>query len=884
MLPLIVVLSHLSVASDSPDLTSVRPEYRAIVSRLQKQMPKLLAEHSVPGAAVALVDDQEIAWVGGFGSTDRTGKRPVTADTLFSLQSITKTYTATAFLIAASQGRITLDEPLKKALPGFTVHSRWGDGEADNISFRHLLSHYAGLCHEAPVGNNYGEWHCPFDEHVRSIGNTWLKCRVGERFRYSNLGFDLVGYALQRRLEKPFPRLMREELFAPLGMTASTLDQTEALADANRARGHVGTSEVPPLEIPMLAAGGMYASARDMAKFVSFHLAGGCVKGRRLVVSEALRAMYTPQFVVAGQTAGYGLGVNARPYHGATLLFHGGGGYGYATDQRWVPEHKVGVVVLTNGEGGDNFVADVADQVLQEMIRAKTGSLALDKPLPGVGETVINPEPEILRPLEGTYIISSQTITFRANAGRLHLIRGKRDQILDAYSPTRFGGAGQTYEFVTDERGKVPEVRNAGDNGVSVFVRNDSLEDAPGRFRSEWDRYVGDYRARAYGLEDVKSVTRKNGYLYWNDRLKLTEYRENLFFTADGDAVEFGRDSVDYGNRHFHRVRKAQPGRVNIPGKSWQAIDRPEDVGWSADKLERALAYADFIDTAALMVIVDGRVLCSRGDTSAKFMAHSMRKSHLSALFGTYAKEGRLALDKTLAELNIDDTPPALTPGEKRATVRDLLKARSGIYHPAALETADMALIRPARGSHPPGTHWYYNNWDFNALGTIFEQETGQKIFEAYRMRIAEPLGMEDFRVADGVYQRGDESRHPGYPFRMTARDLARFGLLYLRKGAWNGRQVVPQDWVEESTRSYSDAGTCGYGYMWWVAADGKSLPGVYLPDGSFWAWGTRGHYLLVVPDYDLVVAHRVDTDVPGREVSHKEFGRLLRLLLDARQ
>jgi CubicO group peptidase (beta-lactamase class C family) len=107
---------------------------------------------------------------------------------------------------------------------------------------------------------------------------------------------------------------------------------------------------------------------------------------------------------------------------------------------------------------------------------------------------------------------------------------------------------------------------------------------------------------------------------------------------------------------------------------------------------------------------------------------------------------------------------------------------------------------------------------------------------------------------------------------------------LYLRKGAWGDRQLVPRAWVEESTRSSSDTGSCGYGYMWWVAAGGRSLPGVYLPDGSFWAWGTRGHYLVVIPAFNLVVVHRVNSDVPGREVSHKEFGRLLRLILDARE
>jgi CubicO group peptidase (beta-lactamase class C family) len=123
-------------------------------------------------------------------------------------------------------------------------------------------------------------------------------------------------------------------------------------------------------------------------------------------------------------------------------------------------------------------------------------------------------------------------------------------------------------------------------------------------------------------------------------------------------------------------------------------------------------------------------------------------------------------------------------------------------------------------------------------------RKPGTKIFDAFAERIAWPLQMEDFRATDGGYLPGPESRHPGYPLRLSARDLARFGLLCLPKGAWRNRQLIPQAWVDESTRSYSDTGSCGYGYMWWVAAEGKSLPRVYLPDGSFWAWGTRGHTL----------------------------------------
>jgi CubicO group peptidase (beta-lactamase class C family) len=118
----------------------------------------------------------------------------------------------------------------------------------------------------------------------------------------------------------------------------------------------------------------------------------------------------------------------------------------------------------------------------------------------------------------------------------------------------------------------------------------------------------------------------------------------------------------------------------------------------------------------------------------------------------------------------------------------------------------------------------------------------------------------------------------------MTARDMARFGLLFLRQGRWRDKQIVPADWVEESTRSYSDAGRGGgYGYMWWVAVDGRHLPGVRLPEGTYSARGHRGHFILVMPSEKLVIVHRVNTDERGRRVTAREFGRLVQLILKAK-
>ena len=321
------------------------------------------------------------------------------------------------------------------------------------------------------------------------------------------------------------------------------------------------------------------------------------------------------------------------------------------------------------------------------------------------------------------------------------------------------------------------------------------------------------------------------------------------------------------------------------PGATWEPLSKAEakKAGWSPEKLAAARAHTDQLATSAVMIVVKGKVLASWGAVDQKFNAHSIRKSLISALFGLQVAAGKIRLEASLAELGIDDNAPSLTAEEKRATVHDLLKARSGVYHPALYETASMKAARPQRHSHAPGSFWYYNNWDFNALGTIYEQACGQSIHADFKRLIAEPIGMEDYQASDGTYVTGSDSIHRAYPFRMTARDLARFGLLYLRGGAWHGRQVVPADWVRDSVLSHSEAGSRGgYGYLWWTERGGLHLPGVTLPAGSYSARGAGGHYVLVIPALDLVLVHRVNTDLPRHEVSASDFGELTRLVLNA--
>ena len=303
----------------------------------------------------------------------------------------------------------------------------------------------------------------------------------------------------------------------------------------------------------------------------------------------------------------------------------------------------------------------------------------------------------------------------------------------------------------------------------------------------------------------------------------------------------------------------------------------PEEIGWSSAKLEEAKNYAEQIGSAAVMALYDGKVFLSFGNISQKYLIHSIRKPFLCALYGIYVKRGLIDLDKSLDELGIDDIPPGLTSIEKQATVRNLLMSRSGVYHEAAAEAQVMVETRPERGSHAPGTFFYYNNWDFNVLGTIFEQQTGKKIFEAFKEEIADPIGMQDFLLTDFRYQyEWNKSKHPAYHFRMTARDMARFGLLYQNNGKFGDKQIISPEWIAESTTPYSIYSSSYYGYLWDIFPEELGL------GNGFYHTGAGVHLLAVLPDAKLVLVHRVDTDKEF-DITGNEILQLIYTILEAR-
>ncbi len=455
--------SPYRIQGENQQTGRMSPEIRAVLDRFREDIPQRMEQNNIPGFAIALVDTDGILWAAGFGFTDTDHKTPVTPTTIFSIQSMSKTFTSTAVMTAVQEGLLDLDTPITMYLPDFTVNSRFEKHPESKITLRFLLSHTAGFTHEAPVGNNFDTTYPSFEEHVRSISDTWLKFPVGQGYSYSNLGIDLAGYILQRVTGRSLAEAMRERIFAPLDMPFSSMDWNVIRKNSNRAIGHEFGVERIPLEVPMLAAGGVYTNAQDLSRFVQFHLNRGRVGDKQMLGEKFLDEMY-------GQTGGPPLGIGKGKNHDSVVLAHGGGGFGFLTQMIWCPEYGLGAIELTNS-ADHKIQGKICEDLLKELIDKKL--VTRRSTLPPAAAAKTSP------------------------------------QAASSFEPTPYK-----------------------EQWAKYLGHYDLVQKGYGLF---WWAHIG--RFLGIGRMSV-DVQKKDGFLIF-DGQKLFEYKPGLFFSPNGEAIDF---------------------------------------------------------------------------------------------------------------------------------------------------------------------------------------------------------------------------------------------------------------------------------------------------------------------------------------------------------
>lgn len=347
-------------ATEGPTEPPLPPELAAAVQALHADVEAERARVGTPGLALLVVKDGRVIHRAGYGVRDAMSRTQVDEDTTFAIGSTTKAFTAALALMAVDDGELSLEDHPKTCLPGYTLADPAAD---EGITLRDLLSHRSGL---ASMDLAWYAGTLSRGELLELLGLAAPVAPMRTQVHYQNLQFVAAGECVAQTLGVSYEELLRRRIFTPLGMQGASATHAEGLASENRAHGHarVGDDdtvvEVPLKNIDAVApAGSINASVRALTPWLQMLLAGGEYEGGRLLSSEAFDEWLRPQAIM-GPGVEYGLGWVLDRWRGERRVWHNGGIDGYYALISMLPEHDIGLVMLTSDDSAklEPFITD----------------------------------------------------------------------------------------------------------------------------------------------------------------------------------------------------------------------------------------------------------------------------------------------------------------------------------------------------------------------------------------------------------------------------------------------------------------------------------------------------------------------------------------------
>lgn len=502
----------------------------AMTALIREQM----ATHDTVGLSIALIDDQKLVWADGFGHADRERNLAARADTLYSVGGITQLFTAAATLQLADQGAIRLDEPVRKYLPEFSMRSRFAN--AAPITARHLLSHHAGL----PAMHFRDMWTPrpePLAAFVARLKDEYVAFPPGQVFVPSFPGYDVLGRMIEVQCGQPYASCVQSKLLAPLAMRGSTFDFTR-VAPARRAMHYWKEKPIPSQTVRDLPAAGLTSSVEELGNFVRMLFADGRFDGRAVLSATAVREM------LRAQNAAVALDLDNRiamPWRLSGVHFRQAGTVAWLNNESpfsrgrvlLVPEHKLGVIVLTNSSRSSEAVEKVSERLMELALESRA-----PRPAAHAHDTALIPTPK--RPtradIEGHYASVVGLISVRANG--------------DHYRASMLG---KTLEVLPDANGLLaPEYRFLGVIPIPISVLRE-VRITPAEIAGR-KLAVAYYRDRAYRLGE--KITPQPLPAAWRNR--LGEYR-----ILERDPL---LDLIELRNAHLTYSEGLLYFRYRVPG------------------------------------------------------------------------------------------------------------------------------------------------------------------------------------------------------------------------------------------------------------------------------------------------------------------------------
>lgn len=376
-----------SARAQAPDASKVQ-DWKSKTKALRARWEPLLVETRIPGLAVAIVAGDEVILLEAFGKRDVQKNLPADTDTLFYIASSTKSFVAMAITLLAEEGKLDLDAPVKKYLPRFQL----ADVKAtETITLRDLLSHRAGLNHGAISFAEAYSGQIDEEKFYRLLATATPR----NAFAYSNLHFTLLGRVIQAVTGKHWRDFVGERILKPAGMKRTVCSGRALWGDGNAATFTDPRDWNRPIlahktNRTMHAAGGMAASAADLATWLRLNMNAGKLSSKQVIPAAVVKKMQERQIENKSnfgpfERTGYGLGWYTSTYKGRANIHHFGGYEGARAHVSFMPEAGLGVAVVMNTQGAmpEIIAADIYDQLLglgaPDMIEMARQRLAQDQ-------------------------------------------------------------------------------------------------------------------------------------------------------------------------------------------------------------------------------------------------------------------------------------------------------------------------------------------------------------------------------------------------------------------------------------------------------------------------------------------------------------------------
>jgi CubicO group peptidase (beta-lactamase class C family) len=377
--------------------SNIRGDYRHTQNYLSWLVEREMSDNEITGISIALVDDQQVIWQKGFGYADLANDIPATPETIYRAGSIAKVFTAAAAMQLAEQGKINIDQPLRAALPEFSIKTRFPN--AGPVTPRNVMTHHSGLPSNFFRGLFVRDPE-RFETVLEGLRDEHLSFPPNYVFSYSNVGMALLGATVQKVSGEPFDAYMDNHFFKPLGMAQSSF-AAKAVAKA-----YDSNKEIEVFSLRDMPAANLLSNVVDLSQFLKMQFADGQYNGQRILAPATVREMVRVQNrdfpLTFQQYVGLGWMLSGIEVPGGgPVASHGGSLPDSHSMMAILPEHKLGVVVLSNSATSAVAVSKIAAEALKLMLEAKTG--IRQPPAPVVRSPERAPSAEELRLFNGHF-------------------------------------------------------------------------------------------------------------------------------------------------------------------------------------------------------------------------------------------------------------------------------------------------------------------------------------------------------------------------------------------------------------------------------------------------------------------------------------------------